>query len=181
MVLAVDQRHFEIDHGLAQRAFLQIVDQPFLDGGDKVAWHDAPHDPVDEPEARAPRQRPDLDLDVGELAVASRLALVARMLRGACLDRLTIGDPWCLGVHGDIVAAGEPVDRDLEMHLALAAQQQLVRLGPHLEGERRILFDDLLQRARELHLVVAVACPEGLREHRRIGRGKVARRRDARR
>ncbi len=129
MVLAVEQRHFEIDHRLAERAFLQVVAQPFLDGGDEVARHHAAHDLVDEAEARAARQRLDLDLDVGELAVAAGLPLVAGMLLRAGLDGLAIGDARRRRLDGDVVAAGELVDRDLEMHLALALEQQLVGLG----------------------------------------------------
>ena len=136
VILAVDQRHFEIDDLLAERAFLQIVAQPLLDGGDEVARHHAAHDPVDEAEARAARQRPDLDLDVGELAVAAGLALVARVLRGAGLDRLAIGDARRIGVDGDVVAAASFSTATLRCISPWPSQQQLVRLGAQLEGER---------------------------------------------
>src|SRR4029453_14442156 len=97
----------EIDHRLAERAFLEIVDQAFLDGRYEVARHHAAHDLVDEAEARAARQRLDLDLDVGELAVTAGLPLVAGMLRAAALDGLTVGDARRLGVDSDVVAAGQ--------------------------------------------------------------------------
>ena len=85
MILAVEQRHFEIDHRLAERSLLQILDQPGLDRRDEIARHDTAHDLVDEAEARAARQRLDLDLDVGELAMAAGLALVAGVLLRAGL------------------------------------------------------------------------------------------------
>jgi len=57
------------------------------------------------------------------------------MLAGAGLDGLAIGDPRRHGFDGDIVAAGELLDRDLEVHLALTLEQQFVRLGALLIGE----------------------------------------------
>src|SRR4029450_1163794 len=53
------------------RPFLEVLAQPLFDGRDEVARHHAAHDLVDEAEARAARQGLDLDLDVGELAVAA--------------------------------------------------------------------------------------------------------------
>src|SRR5947207_15766584 len=123
MVLTVEQLHFEIDHRLAERAFLQVIDQPLLDRWNEVSRHHAAHDLVDEAEARAARQGLDLDLDVGELAVAAGLALVARMLGGAGLDALAIGDARRRSVDRDVVAAGELVDRYPEMQLALSPEQ----------------------------------------------------------
>src|SRR5205814_937584 len=103
----------EIDHRLAERSFLEVLAQAFLDRGDEVARHHAAHDLVGEAEARAARQRPDLDLDVGELAVSAGLALVARVLAGAALDGLAIGDPRRHRLDRDIVTARELLDRDL--------------------------------------------------------------------
>ena len=48
VVLAIEQGDLEIDHRLAERTLPEILDQPFLDGRDEVAWHDAAHDPVDD-------------------------------------------------------------------------------------------------------------------------------------
>ena len=86
----------------------------------------------------------------------------------ACIE-LAIGDARRHGIDRDVVAAGQLVDRDLQVHLALALEQQLVGLGAGLEGERGILLGDLVQCDRELDLVVAVLRGQRLNEDRRIG------------
>ena len=80
--------------------------------------------------------------------MSARLALVARVLLGAGLDRLAIGHARRRGLDRDVVAAGQLVDRHLEMHFALALDQELMGLAARFEGERRILLDDLVQGAR---------------------------------
>ena len=55
-----------------------------------------------------------------------------------------------------------------------------MRLAPHLEGQRGVLVDDLVQGAGELHLVVPVFRRDGERKDRRFGGGKVGRGGDAR-
>src|SRR5690606_29030390 len=106
--------------------FLEVLPQPFLDGGNEVAGHHAAHDPVDEADARPARQRLDLDLDVCELAVTAGLPLVAGVLLRASLDGLAIGNARRRRLDGDVVAPGELVDGDLEVHLALTPEQQLM-------------------------------------------------------
>ena len=118
-------------------------------------------------EAFAARARLDVEHHVAELAVAARLLLVpaAHLRPGA--DRLLVGHQPRLPLDRDAVLALQPFRRYAQVHLALAEQQHLVRVGVHLDAQRRIVLDQLGERRRELHLVLAVleAKPGG--EHRR--------------
>ena len=69
-----------------------------------------------------------LDLAVAELAVAAGLLLVPAVRFDARGDRLAIRDARRLEQHFDAEAALQLRDRDLDVHLALAGEQQLVRL-----------------------------------------------------
>ena len=60
------------------------------------------------------------------------------------------------------------------MHLALALEQKLVGFRSRLPGKRRIFLDDLLQRARELYLVVSILGGESQCEDGASGGGKSA-------
>ena len=66
------QRDRDVDHREAERPALQIFAHALLDRADELARHGAADDLVVEFEARAARQRLDLDMDVAELAVAAR-------------------------------------------------------------------------------------------------------------
>ena len=78
--------------------------------------------------AAAARQRLDLDLDVGELAVAAGLPLEARMLRGAARGSSPCRAPAAgAPTTREIVLRAQPVERDLEMDVALAPQHHLLR------------------------------------------------------
>src|SRR5689334_1157630 len=98
--------------------------------------------------------------------MSAGLAFVARMLLAARLYGLAISDPRRCSLDGHIVAAGKLVDGDLEMHLALAAQQQFVCFPALLERQRGILLDNLVQRAGKLDLIVAVLGCQGEPEYR---------------
>ena len=75
--LAVGQGDRDVDHGEAERAALHGVVGALLDGGDVVARHGAALDHLGEGEAGAAAARGDDELDVGELAGAAGLLLVA--------------------------------------------------------------------------------------------------------
>ncbi len=50
----------------------------------------------------------------------------------------------------------QALEGDVQMHFALAVEQQLVGVGIVAEAERGIVLAELRQRRGELHLVVAV-------------------------
>ena len=58
--------------------------------------------------------------------------------------------------NADVIAPLELLQRDLQVDLALAPQQQLVGVAGLLIGDRGVLLVHALQRAGELDLVVAV-------------------------
>ena len=70
----------DVDDGIAERALAGRVLGRLADGGDVLPRHRAADDPVAELEALAARARRDVELDVGELAVAAGLALEPRVL-----------------------------------------------------------------------------------------------------
>ena len=77
MRLAVGQGDADVDDREAERAALHGVAGARLDGGDVVPRHRAALDHLGEGEARAALGRRDDELDVGELAGAAGLLLVA--------------------------------------------------------------------------------------------------------
>ena len=89
---AVDQLHRDVDHREAERPVLERVDDALLHRRDVVARHHAALDLLGEGEARAARQRLDVEHDVAVLAVAARLLLVAAALQDPLLDGLAIAD-----------------------------------------------------------------------------------------
>ena len=88
----------------------------------------AAEDVVDELEVAAARQRLELDLAVAELAVPAGLLLVPAVRFGRRGDRLAVGDARQLEVDLDAEAALQLGDRDLDVRLALAGEQQLLGL-----------------------------------------------------
>src|SRR6266700_1857399 len=106
--------------------------------------------------ARAARQRPHFDFDVRELAVPAALALEARVLRYGPADSLAISDLGMLGDGGQAVFGSHPVERNLQVDIALAPQHELVTVLAVTQLERRVLLDHLLDSARELHIVGAL-------------------------
>src|SRR5689334_17834081 len=103
--------------------------------------------------ARASRQRPHFDFDIRELAVPAALALEARVLRYRPADRLAISDLGMLGDGGQTVFGAHPVERNLQVDVALAPEHELVPVLAVTQLERRVLLDHLLDGARELHVV----------------------------
>ena len=104
----------------------------------------------------APRaQRLDLDLAVAELAVAAGLLLVAAVRLGRRLDRLAVRNPRRLQVHVDAEAPFQLRDRDLDVQLSLAGEQQLLGLRIAAVADRRILFLEPVHRRADLVLVAA--------------------------
>ncbi len=135
-----------------------------------MARHGAAVHLLGEGEAVAAPARLDVDDDIAELAVAARLLLVSAAHRDGILDRLAIGDERLprLGRHAETRA--EPLEREAQMHLALARETQFARLLILGEIERGILVDELGERGREAHLVLAVLHRKGEDLHGLRGR-----------
>src|SRR6266851_1672725 len=53
----------------------------------------------------------------------------------------------------EVVAVAQPVDRDLQVHVALAPQHHLAQLGVLLQFEGWVLVDQLADRAGQLDVV----------------------------
>ena len=111
MEAAIDKRDFDIDNGIAERAFLHRLLGRLADGGNILARHRATDDLVDKGEARAPRPRRDFQRHIGELTVAAGLALEARVLFHRLFDRLLIGDLRRRDVDLAIIGRGEAFQR----------------------------------------------------------------------
>ena len=101
-----------------------------------------------------------LDHRVAELAVAAGLLLVPAAGAGRRLDGLAIADLGLAGLDADLEARLQALEGDAQMHLALAEEAHLADVGLVLEGQRRILLDDLVDRARQPHVVLAVLDPD---------------------
>ncbi len=168
MVLAVSQGHHDVDHLEAERAALQIVADAGFDRRDVLLGHDAAGDGVVELEPGAAGLRLDVDMDVAELAVATALLLVAGMLRHRLADGFLVRNlrPLCRGRNAEPVL--DAVHDDLQMLIALARNDQLACIRIGRESQRRILLDDLGQRARQLDFVGTLLGPH----RQRIERGQ---------
>ena len=129
MVRAVVERDAEVDHRVAGEvaAHARFLDALF-DRRNELPRDRAAEDLVDELELAAARQRLHPDLAVAELAVPAGLLLVPAVRLDARRDRLAVGDARRLEVDLDAEAPLQLRDRHLDVQLALAGEQQLVRL-----------------------------------------------------
>src|SRR5262249_55126959 len=98
--------------------------------------------------AGAARQRFHLDLDVCELAVPTALPLEGRVLRRGPADGLAVADLRAVSLRGQAVLRAQPVERDLQVDVALAPEHELVAVLAVLKLEGRVLLDHPLDRAR---------------------------------
>ena len=114
------------------------LDNAFLDRRDVVAWDRAANDAVGKRETRPARQRLDLDRDAGELSVTAALALEAGMLLRRPADRLLVGHRRRVPDNRQIVPVAQPVDRDLQMYVALAPKYHLAQLGRSAKLQCRV-------------------------------------------
>ena len=109
--------------------------------------------------------------------VAAGLLLVPAVGLGRRRDGLEVRDARQLEVDLDAEAALQLGDGHLDVHLALAGEQQFVGLRVAAVADRRVFLDDAVQRRADLLLVAAGLGLDGVREHRLGER----RRREARR
>ena len=89
-----------------------------VDRGPEALRDDAADDLVDELVALVALERLDHDVAVAELAAAAGLLLVAALRARLLADRLEVRDARLVQLDLDAEAALEPVDRDLDVHLA---------------------------------------------------------------
>ena len=81
-------------------------------------------------------------------------------------DGLAVGDARRLEEHLDAEAALELGDRDLDVQLALAGEQQLVGLRIALVADGAVLFLEPVHRGADLVFVAAALRLDGVRQHR---------------
>ena len=94
--------------------------------------------------------------------MAAALLLVPRMLFGLAADGFLVGYLRAGQRHFQIILALQPVGGDLQMDVALAGQQQLAGIRVMPGGQRQVFLHQLRERARQLHLVIAVG---GVQRH----------------
>ena len=141
-----------------------------FDGGDVLARHDAAHDGVGELESGAARQGFDLDPHVAELPVSARLLLVAVLHPRAAAYRFLVRHLRRFERHLHAELAPHLLQRHVEMRVAQAAHQRLVRVRLPRYRERRVFLHDARERAGHL---VHVGFGFGIDRHAIDGRGEV--------
>src|SRR5262249_14230987 len=89
---------------------------------------------------------------------------------GRFADGLLVGDPPWPGRGVDAVLAGELLERDAKMHLALPPEHHLAHVLTVRERDRGVLLDDLGDSRGELDLVLLLLGGDGKPEHPLCGR-----------
>ena len=107
----------------------------------------------------AGRQRLDLDVADGVLAVAAGLLDVPAVAPAGAGERLAQRDHQLAGLDVDAVAPAQPVEGHLGVRLAEHPQHDLLGLGVALDPQARVLRGQPGQRRGELVLVGAGAPP----------------------
>src|SRR5207244_672420 len=97
-------------------------------------------DLVDELVAGAPLERLEDDVAVPVLAPPARLLLVLALRTGRAPDRLEVRDARLAQVDLDAEPPAQPVDRDLDVHLAHSREQRLAGLRVAAQRQRRVLL-----------------------------------------
>src|SRR4051795_5694037 len=140
MVLAVDERHADVDDGVARAHTVgQCLLDALLDRRDELHRHRSAADLRDEVEALA-GGRLDVDVDDAVLARAAGLAHEAALsLLGGSAYGLAVGDLRTADVGLDVELAAHAVDQHLEVQLAHAGDLGLAGLVVRLDLEGRVL------------------------------------------
>src|SRR5207302_8886339 len=100
----------------------------------------AADDLVDELVPGPPLDRLDDDVRVAVLPATAGLLLVLALRARLAADRLEVRHARRVQLDVDVEAAAQPVDRDLDVHLAHPGEQLLARLLVAAEVECRILL-----------------------------------------
>src|SRR6185436_2303559 len=153
VIRAIEQRRLDIHHRETERSLCQPVAYAVFHRAKIVLGHDAPVNLLVEDVARSARPWLDLHHNVAELAVAARLLLVTAALGGRALDGLAIGGLGPPRGDADPELPLEPIERDAQVHLALAGETELTRHHIGTEGKRRVLVDQPRHGSGELHIV----------------------------
>mmetsp|Transcript_28719 Transcript_28719/g.71654 ORF Transcript_28719/g.71654 Transcript_28719/m.71654 type:complete len:324 (+) Transcript_28719:552-1523(+) len=146
VIAAVEESDAHVDQGVAgDDAVLHLLGDAALDGRDVLLGHHTPHNGVLELIARTRLKRLDLDPDITiHTAATGLLDIPALSLRlfGECFP---IGDLWGARDTLDLELTLEPVDDDLEMQLAHAADDRLARLLVRGDPERGVFSRELAE------------------------------------
>ena len=161
MVGAVRQGDGHVRHRKAQRPAFQCVASTLLHGGDPMSGDDAAGDAIGELEPFSAGQGPDLEHDVGELAMAAGLLLVPSALRHGPLDGFAVGHPWAREQHIDAVAALQPLEGGAQVRLSLSLQHDLAGVGVVHQPQPPILLHQLGHGGREPNVVLLVLGRDG--------------------
>src|SRR5262249_50673638 len=170
VIRAVDQLRRNVDHREAEGAVLERVDDACLHRRNVIARHHAALDLLAEAEARAARQRFDVEHDVAVLAVTARLLLVAAALHDALLDGLAVADRGFVRHGGDAGAIGQPLGGHAQLHLTLPPYHHFMRLGVVDDADGRVLLEQFRERLPQLDVVLAFLGGDRDGQHRRMGR-----------
>src|SRR3954470_10331010 len=167
VVLPVDERHADVDDGVARaHAVGERLLDALLDGGDELDRHRAAADLRDEVEPLA-GGRLNVDVDDAVLARAAGLAHEAALdLLGGAADGLAVGDLRAADVGLDVELAAQAVDQHLEVQLAHSGDLGLARLLVRLDLERRVLLGEAAEGDRHLLLVGLRLRLDGDLDHR---------------
>ena len=146
MVLAVvhDDAHV-LQRVARDRAFAQHLAHSFFYRGNELVGNRAAHDLVDELEARAARERLDLEVHLAELARAAGLLLVAAMAFGRARDGLAIRNARRVRLDVHAVPLGHALEHHAQVQLAHAVEHGLVHARVMLDAHARILRHELVQ------------------------------------
>ena len=161
------KRRFEVHRReRRQHAFVQALAQSFFDGGDVLSRHGASGDLVFEDEALSPLQGAELDINVAVLAVAAGLLFVLALRLGRLADRFAIRDLRHAGLQVDAEAILQLGENDVEMKIAHAGKDVVVRFRVLFEADGGIFFGDAAHRRSQLVLVGPTLGIDGDRIHR---------------
>ncbi len=155
MVLAVDERDAEVDHRVARKhAALGGLLDALLDRRAVVLRDRAAEDLVHELETAALRERFDVDDADAELAASAGLFLVLAFdVLDLLLDRLEVGHLRRVQDRLDAELALHLRQRDLDVNLARARDEQLGGLRVAADAQDRIFLGQARQGRRDLLFV----------------------------
>ena len=145
---AADAHDREADQGALAHALLEAL----VARRDELARDGAAGDVVDELVGldRVRRERLDVAHDLGVLAGATGLLLVRVVDLGAPGDRLAVRDLRLARDDLAVVLALHALHVDVEVELAHAADDGLLRLLVLVHAERRVFLREAVQRLREV-------------------------------
>src|ERR1051325_5014598 len=153
---AVNEHGFEIYQRVAgDSAVRSRFDDALLDRGTEVLRDCAAENLVFKLEAAAARQGLEDDLAIAELAAPAGLFLMASLNFCALRDGLFVGNFRRMKRDLYAVTFPELVDHRLDVKLARAREEELFGLRVAVKVQRRVFFQNLVQRDADLLFVLA--------------------------